>query len=153
MKKLLTILFVLITLASYGKKPKQKVYLNKHSVRTDSVHRAYRRSNRELRELGFELDLANTIAGKRYLVQRDIRGILYQVYVKAKRKRIVVEIYTFVEGDYPFRWVDHDRLETNMDELYRYIRFRVVENKSMPPVSAPFVWSIPRNKIYNEQNF
>jgi hypothetical protein len=153
MKTLLSIVLLLITITAYGNPPikkNQKIYVSKRSVRTDSVHRAYRRSNRELRELGFELDLTNTKAGRHYLVQKSYHSRLYQVYVKVRRKRIVVEIYAFVDGNYKNRWSDLDKLEENMNQLYDAIRYRVVENQSLPPVSCPFVWAMKRDLNYND---
>jgi hypothetical protein len=108
--------------------------------------KAYQRINNELRELGFEL--VQFREGKYFIAERTISGKQYQVYVKLKRKKILVDVYAFVTEPYSKKYSDWDNFGVDVsDDIFTAIKYRMETGTSIPDISLPSLWGTVRRDI------
>jgi len=108
--------------------------------------KTYQRINNELRELGFKL--INVKKGRYFLMERTIRGTSYEVLVKLKRKKIDVDVYSFLTEPYTKKYTDWNNFGENVsNDIFTAIKYRVENNTSIPVMSLPSLWGTIRKEI------
>jgi hypothetical protein len=139
MKAFITIsLFLLASYFSYG-----QIATVKYTYDTDSVYRSHQTILRELRKVGFKVD---DVENRSILMTHENGpgNYLYQVVVKRRKKKVIVDAYVFIKGDTRKSWVTWNGVD-HLNDLMYAVRERAAGNTVLD--MSFFSWNINGNQI------
>ena len=96
------------------------------------------RANRALRYYGFTIRYNNE--RNMFMAERQSDDWIYQVFVEKKKKKISLDCYAFINGEFRRSWVNDKYMKARLSQLNEAVKYYVEKGEWPLPLAYPALW-------------